>query len=127
MQELGLVMVILVMGTTLSIFGFIQARPGDENVFLNPTNLVDQIATRMSYYAVMAVGMTVVLAVIDPVLALVAVATAPLTGVLSFVYRRRVRTQSRVRRGPPAIGEHSTAIRTEFAEAANARQVLGRR
>ena len=44
--------------------------------------------------------MIVVLLVIDPVLALVALATAPLLAALSYVYRRRVRAQARVRRAP---------------------------
>ena len=61
-------------------------------------DLFSQSLGAMVEAALLAIGMTVVLAVIDPVLAVVAIATAPLTGVLSFVYRRRVRTQSRVRR-----------------------------
>ena len=56
-------------------------------------DLFSQSLGAMVEAALLAVGMTVVLAVIDPVLAVVAIATAPLTGVLSFVYRRRVRTQ----------------------------------
>jgi ATP-binding cassette subfamily B protein len=60
--------------------------------------LFSQSLGAMVEAALLAVGMTAVLLVIDPVLALVAVGTAPLTGVLSYVYRRRVRTQSRVRR-----------------------------
>ena len=46
----------------------------------------------------LALGMTVVLLVIDPVLALVSLATAPLTMILSYVYRHRVRARSRERR-----------------------------
>jgi ribose/xylose/arabinose/galactoside ABC-type transport system permease subunit len=61
MQELGLVLVILLMGTGLSIYGGLDAAPGRENTFLNLHNLVDQIATNMSYYAIMAVGMTLVI------------------------------------------------------------------
>jgi len=61
MQELGLLMVILVMGTGLSIYGAMDAAPGRQNTFLNLPNLVDQIATNMSYYAIMAVGMTLVI------------------------------------------------------------------
>jgi ribose/xylose/arabinose/galactoside ABC-type transport system permease subunit len=61
MQELGLLIVILVMGTGLSIYGAADAAPGRENTFLNLPNLVDQIATNMSYYAIMAVGMTLVI------------------------------------------------------------------
>jgi ribose/xylose/arabinose/galactoside ABC-type transport system permease subunit len=61
MQELGLVLVILAMGTALSAYGYFDATPGRENTFLNLHNLVDQIATNMSYYAIMAVGMTLVI------------------------------------------------------------------
>ena len=46
----------------------------------------------------LATGMTVVLLVIDPLLALVSLATTPLVMVLSYVYRNRVRSQARVRR-----------------------------
>ena len=65
--------------------------------------------------ALLAVGMTVVLLVIDPVLALVVARPAPLMVALSFVYRRRVRTQARraaraggrdrVRRQRGAVGD----------------------
>ena len=48
--------------------------------------------------ALLSIGMAVVLLVIDPVLALVALCTAPLMAALSYVYRRRVRSQARVRR-----------------------------
>jgi len=48
--------------------------------------------------ALLAFGMTIVLLVIDPVLALVSLATAPLMMVLSYVYRHRVRARSRERR-----------------------------
>jgi ribose/xylose/arabinose/galactoside ABC-type transport system permease subunit len=61
LQELGLVVVILVMGLGLGVFGYIQAPPGENNLFLNPSNLIDEIATPMSYYAIMAVGMTLVI------------------------------------------------------------------
>src|SRR5580658_2995801 len=60
-QELGLVIVILIMGLGLSICGYIQAAPGQQNLFLNPANLLDEIATPASYYAIMAVGMTLVI------------------------------------------------------------------
>jgi ribose/xylose/arabinose/galactoside ABC-type transport system permease subunit len=60
-QELGLVIVILIMGLGLSIFGYVAARPGEDNTFLNAGNLIDQVATPMSYYAIMAVGMTLVI------------------------------------------------------------------
>lgn len=61
MQELGLLLVILLLGTILSVYGFSDARPGRPNTFLNFANLVDGIATPMSYYAIMAVGMTFVI------------------------------------------------------------------
>src|SRR5208282_3691746 len=60
-QELGLVLVILVMGLGLSISGYIQAAPGEDNHFLNAGNLIDEVATPASYYAIMAVGMTLVI------------------------------------------------------------------
>jgi ribose/xylose/arabinose/galactoside ABC-type transport system permease subunit len=61
LQELGLVLVILIMGLGLSVCGYIQAGPGEENHFLNPSNLLDEVATPASYYAIMAVGMTLVI------------------------------------------------------------------
>jgi ribose/xylose/arabinose/galactoside ABC-type transport system permease subunit len=61
LQELGLVIVILIMGLGLSIWGYTQAAPGEQNLFLNPGNLLDEIATPASYYAIMAVGMTLVI------------------------------------------------------------------
>jgi ribose/xylose/arabinose/galactoside ABC-type transport system permease subunit len=61
LQELGLVLVILIMGSGLSISGYFQAAPGEENHFLNPGNLLDEVATPASYYAIMAVGMTLVI------------------------------------------------------------------
>ena len=61
LQELGLVLVILIMGTVLSIFGYIDTKPGQRNLFLNSDNLIGQVATSMSYYAIMAVGMTLVI------------------------------------------------------------------
>ncbi len=60
-QELGLVLVILVMGITLTIFGHLRAPAGQRNTFLNTDNLVDNVATPMSYFAVMAVGATFVI------------------------------------------------------------------
>jgi len=60
-QELGLIIIILLMGGVLSYFGYRGARPGEPNTFLNPSNLVDNVATPMSYYAIMAVGMTFVI------------------------------------------------------------------
>jgi ribose/xylose/arabinose/galactoside ABC-type transport system permease subunit len=52
--------VVLMMWSVLTIFGYINALPGAQNLFLKPSNLVGQIATPMSFYAIMAVGMTVV-------------------------------------------------------------------
>jgi ribose/xylose/arabinose/galactoside ABC-type transport system permease subunit len=61
MQELGLVFVIVVLGAVLSTYGWYDARPGHPNTFLNKDNLIDGIATPMSYYAIMAVGQTFVI------------------------------------------------------------------
>jgi ribose/xylose/arabinose/galactoside ABC-type transport system permease subunit len=60
LQELGLIVVILVLGTILSTYGFYDARGGN-NTFLNLDNLVGQIATYMAVYAIMAVGQTCVI------------------------------------------------------------------
>jgi ATP-binding cassette subfamily B protein len=68
--------------------------------------------------ALLAVGMTVVLVVIDPVLALVGLATAPVIAALSFVFRRRVRTQARVRR------KHEGRIASIAGEALSAMAVV---
>ena len=48
--------------------------------------------------ALLSVGMLAVLLWLDPLLALVAVATSPLLAAVSWVYRRRVRSQARERR-----------------------------
>ena len=66
--------------------------------------------------------MTVVLLVIDPVLALVALATAPLMAALSYVYRRRVRTQSRVRRAEEG---HIASIASEALSAMSVVKAFG--
>jgi ribose/xylose/arabinose/galactoside ABC-type transport system permease subunit len=60
LQELGLLVVILVLGVILSSYGFYDAR-GGANTFLNLDNLVGQIATYMAVYAIMAVGETFVI------------------------------------------------------------------
>ena len=60
-QELGLVVVVLVLGLVLTAYGWHDARPGRPNTFLNFDNLIDGIATPMSYYAIMAVGVTFVI------------------------------------------------------------------
>jgi ribose/xylose/arabinose/galactoside ABC-type transport system permease subunit len=61
MQELGLVLVILILGCILTGYGWHDARPGKPNTFLNFDNLISGIATPMSYYAIMAVGVTFVI------------------------------------------------------------------
>jgi ribose/xylose/arabinose/galactoside ABC-type transport system permease subunit len=60
-QEIGLALVVLLLATILSIYGYHDAAPGKPNTFLNFDNLIDGIATPMSYYAIMAVGMTIVI------------------------------------------------------------------
>ncbi|BCU77578.1 ABC transporter permease [Luteolibacter sp. LG18] len=60
-QELGLLLVVLLIGTVLGIHGWNDAAPGRPNTFLNADNLIDGIATPMSYYAIMAVGLTLVI------------------------------------------------------------------
>lgn len=61
-QELGLLVVVFVLTALLAGYGWYDARPGrgPSNTFLNWPNLIDGIATPMSYYAIMAVGMTIV-------------------------------------------------------------------
>ena len=61
MQELGLLVVILLMGSVLGVFGHRNAGPDHRNTFLNPDNLIENVATPMSYYAIMAVGATFVI------------------------------------------------------------------
>lgn len=61
LQELGLVLVVIVLGTVLTTYGWYDALPGRPNTFLNFDNLVGGIATPMSYYAIMAVGVTFVI------------------------------------------------------------------
>src|SRR5262245_15785966 len=60
-QEFGLVLVVLILGGILSAYGWHDAAPGRPNTFLNFDNLIDGIATPMSYYAIMAVGLTIVI------------------------------------------------------------------
>ncbi|MFT3788968.1 MAG: ABC transporter permease [Tepidisphaeraceae bacterium] len=59
--QMGLVGVIVFLFVALSIYGHYDAAPGKPNTFLNATNLVEGIATPMSYYAIMAAGMTMVI------------------------------------------------------------------
>lgn len=60
-QEAGLLGVVLALGVFLSIYGYYDSDPGKPNTFLNPDNLIDGIATPMSYYAIMAIGLTIVI------------------------------------------------------------------
>lgn len=60
-QEFGLALVVLVIGTILAVYGWNEAAPGRPNTFLNFDNFIDGIATPMSYYAIMAVGVTIVI------------------------------------------------------------------
>lgn len=60
-QELGLGLVILILAGILAGYGWHDALPGRPNPFLNFDNLIDGVATPMSYYAIMAVGLTVVI------------------------------------------------------------------
>ena len=59
-QELGLVVVILLLMTVLGVFGKIYASGRYSNNFLNFDNLLNGVATSTAIYAIMAVGMTVV-------------------------------------------------------------------
>lgn len=59
--EAGLALVVLILGAILAGYGWHDARPGFPNTFLNFDNLVDGVATPMSYYAIMAVGLTLVI------------------------------------------------------------------
>lgn len=59
--EAGLVVVTILLFASLSAYGHFDARPGRANTFLNLQNLLDGVATPMSYFAIMAVGMTCVI------------------------------------------------------------------
>jgi ATP-binding cassette subfamily B protein len=61
-------------------------------------DLFSQSLGEMVQAALLATGMTVVLLVIDPVLALISLCTSPVLAMLSYAYRQRVRSQARVRR-----------------------------
>lgn len=50
----------LTLAALLAIYGQFGLAPGQANRFVNPANLIDGIATPMSYYAIMAMGMTLV-------------------------------------------------------------------
>src|SRR4051812_35909851 len=57
LQELGLLVVIFVIGVSLTS---LAAPVRGENGFLRPGNLLPSVFTTMSWIAVMAIGMTVV-------------------------------------------------------------------
>jgi len=61
LQEMGLGIVIVVIVAVLSFYGWHDAAAGRPNTFLNFDNLIDGVATPMSYYAIMAVGLTIVI------------------------------------------------------------------
>jgi ATP-binding cassette, subfamily B, bacterial len=84
--------------------GFHQRRPkgdlltrvtGDVNAM---GELFSQQLGAMTQAALLAVGIVVVLMVIDPLLAVLSLAPLPLLATVSFAYRRRIRSQARVRR-----------------------------
>ncbi|MEO7934609.1 MAG: ABC transporter permease [Chthoniobacterales bacterium] len=60
-QEIGLAIVVLLLGSILTVYGWHDAAAGKPNTFLNFDNLIDGIATPMSYYAIMAIGLTIVI------------------------------------------------------------------
>src|SRR5207245_2295680 len=60
MQELGLLVVILLLYLALTGAGFAYKTSMSWNAFLNPDNQFNGIGTSMSIYAIMAVGMTCV-------------------------------------------------------------------
>jgi len=60
-QELGLGIVLIALVAVLSFYGWHDAAVGRPNTFLNFDNLIDGVATPMSYYAIMAVGLTIVI------------------------------------------------------------------
>ncbi|TAL05098.1 MAG: ABC transporter permease, partial [Verrucomicrobia bacterium] len=81
-QELGLALVVLLLGVILGTYGWHDVVPGRPNTFLNFDNLVDGVATPMSYYAIMAIGLTFVIITggidisVGAVMALAALGTA---------------------------------------------------
>jgi len=68
--------------------------------------------------ALLACGMTIVLLVIDPVLALFSLITAPLLVVVSFVFRRKVRERARTQR------HHEGDLASVASETLSAMQVV---
>ncbi|PTY06489.1 ribose ABC transporter permease [Verrucomicrobia bacterium LW23] len=81
-QEFGLAVVILALCSVLTVYGYYDAMAGRPNTFLNFDNLIDGVATPMSYYAIMAVGLTLVIITggidisVGSVMALAALGTA---------------------------------------------------
>lgn len=61
LSQLGLAAALVLLAVLLTIKGGINAGPDRPNLFLNTGNLVDGIAGPMSYFAIMAVGMTIVI------------------------------------------------------------------
>lgn len=61
-QQIGLIAVVLLLGVLLSIAGKVQAQGTTaSNLFLNFNNLFNGVAAPMAIYAIMAVGMTIVI------------------------------------------------------------------
>lgn len=60
-QELGLLVVIAVLFVLLSVFGHLNATGRYANLFLNFDNLFNGVATNMAIYAIMGVGVTLVI------------------------------------------------------------------
>ncbi len=54
-------LVVLALGAILAAYGWHDAPAGRPNTFLGVDNLIDGVATPMSYYAIMAVGLTLVI------------------------------------------------------------------
>ena len=61
MQELGLVVVILLLAGMLAVAGYYNASGRYANAFFNFDNLFNGIATPMSIFAIMAIGLTLVI------------------------------------------------------------------
>ncbi|MCE9591822.1 MAG: ABC transporter permease [Planctomycetes bacterium] len=63
MQELGLVVVVILLGTFLAFASRTAVRPDGSrfNTFLQSQNLIGNVATNMSWIAIMAVGVTCVI------------------------------------------------------------------
>jgi ATP-binding cassette subfamily B protein len=81
-------------------------------------DLFAQSLGEMVQAGLLAAGMTVVLLFLDPVLALVSLAATPLMAAISFVFRRRVRSQARLRR------KHDGRIASVAGEALSAMTVV---